>query len=110
MTAPKTERVSVEAAISRNRIIYDLVIDSLSPAPFKKKEDAALIVNTNGKMLNFSPIALLVEFWRDSQAGYLEGGKRHLTFYNQKRLHREFNGQTHDLVCLHGLPILLTKT
>ncbi len=34
--APNNERVSVEAAISRNRAIYDLVIDSLRPVVFKK--------------------------------------------------------------------------
>jgi len=54
--APNNEKVSVEAAISRNRAIYDLVIDSLRPVVFKKNKMVRLIKNTKGKIVNFAPV------------------------------------------------------
>ena len=69
MTAPNNERVSVEAAISRNRATYDLVIDSLRPVFFKNNKMVRLITNTKGKIVNFAPIPFAdTVVWR--LAGY----------------------------------------
>lgn len=57
--APNNERISVEAAIRRNRNRKDFAIDSLRSLPFNKKENVVLTMKMNGKMLTQSPFKIL---------------------------------------------------
>ena len=59
--APKNDRLSVEAAIRRNRTRKDLVIDSLRAVPFKKKENVVLTMKMKGRILNQAPLKMLAD-------------------------------------------------
>ena len=59
--APKNDRLSVEAAIKRNRTRKDLVIDSLRSVPFKKKENVVLTMKMKGRILTQAPLKMLVD-------------------------------------------------
>lgn len=59
--APNHDRPSVDAAIRRNRIRKDLVMDSLSSVPFNKKENVVLTMKMKGKILIRSPFRMPVD-------------------------------------------------